>query len=504
MRKILLTLCTFVLLSCSGTDQSKQETDGLPLVEREFRGAWIATVANINWPSRPDLPVDSQKIEAIAQLDLLQRMNFNAAIFQVRPQADALYKSELEPWSYYLTGEQGKAPEPYYDPLEFWIDEAHKRGIDLHVWLNPYRAHHIKGGPVSEYSVVKKYPDVIHELSSGYFWFEPTAKVTQDHSHAVIMDIVKRYDVDGIHMDDYFYPYPSYHDAEFPDGKSYDAYRKDGGKLSLGDWRRDGVNKFVKRTYESIKQEKPWVQFGISPFGIYRPNDPPSIKGFDQYEKLYADVKLWMQEGWGDYFAPQLYWPINRVPQSFPVLLSWWNKVNTKHRHLWPGISVYKDSVDVAIDEAFNQIMITRGVVSDAPGTIHWSLKPYVDKPKLAEAMPKGPYTSKALIPASPWLDKTKPDAPKVTVTNEGMNTFIQWTHPNVKELSRIVLFTQFSDKWNYEILPMTNEPITILTQREIPQNVPDSLKTEPQFETLQAVKLKVVDRAGNMSKASN
>lgn len=503
MRKLIAALGFLALIACSSTTKTEQKSDGLPFVDREFRAAWVATVANINWPSRPGLPVDSQKIEAINQLDLIQSMNFNAVVFQVRPQADALYKSELEPWSYFLTGEQGKAPEPYYDPLEFWITEAHARGLDLHVWLNPYRAHHTMGGPISEKSVVKKYPDIIHELSSGYYWFEPTSKVTQDHSIAVIKDIVKRYDIDGVHMDDYFYPYPSYHNADFPDGKSYAAYQKSGGKLTLGDWRRDGVNQFVKRAYETIKQEKPNVLFGLSPFGIYRPNDPVSIKGFDQYEKLYADVKLWMQEGWADYFSPQLYWAINQVPQSFPVLLGWWDKVNTKHRHLWPGISVYKDSVNVAIDEAFNQIMITRGMVPNSPGVVHWSLKPYQTKPKLAEAMWKGPYKTKALIPASPWLDKKEPVAPEIESTTMGMNTFVKWTHPEKNELSRIVLFTRYGGNWEYQILPTNSEVITIFNQREIPQLVPDSLKKEPVLEYLEAVKLKVVDKAGNMSKAS-
>jgi uncharacterized lipoprotein YddW (UPF0748 family) len=177
-----------------------------PSADREFRAAWVATVDNINWPSKPGIPVEDQKKEAIELLDLLYKNNFNAVIFQVRPQCDALYKSELEPWSYYLTGEQGKAPEPYYDPLEFWIKEAHARGIELHAWLNPYRAHHIAGGEVTGASLVNKRPDLVVKLEQGYWWMDPAMLSTQDHSFNVVMDLIRRYDLDGIHFDDYFYP----------------------------------------------------------------------------------------------------------------------------------------------------------------------------------------------------------------------------------------------------------------------------------------------------------
>ena len=216
-RKTLVILCSVFLLStlirCT---TSRPATAGdpsgrTPNAEREFRAAWVATVANINWPSKPGIPVEDQKKEAIELLDLLQQNNFNAVIFQVRPQCDALYASDLEPWSYYLTGKQGVAPDPYYDPLEFWIEEAHKRGLELHAWLNPYRAHHTVGGEVTDASIVKKRPDLVVRLESGYWWLVPTLQGTQDHSYEVVLDIVKRYDVDGIHFDDYFYPYPSYH-----------------------------------------------------------------------------------------------------------------------------------------------------------------------------------------------------------------------------------------------------------------------------------------------------
>lgn len=258
-----------------------------PLKISEFRGAWIATVANINWPSKPDLSTETQQEEAIKLLDLLEKQNFNAVILQVRPQGDALYNSELEPWSYYLTGKNGKAPEPFYDPLNFWIEEAHKRGMELHVWLNPYRAHHSTAGEIGEKSLVKTNPELVVKLKNGMWWMDPSSKKVQDHSAAVVMDIVKRYDIDAVHFDDYFYPYASYNGKQgFPDDNSWNKYINSGGDLSKGDWRRKNVNDFIERIADEIKTEKSYVKFGISPFGIWRPDFPKGIKGMDQYEEL--------------------------------------------------------------------------------------------------------------------------------------------------------------------------------------------------------------------------
>ena len=207
----------------------------------------------------------------------------------------------------------------------FGSEAAHDRGLELHVWLNPYRAHHKEGKEISDQSIVKKRPELVVYLKEGYWWLDPAQKGTQDHSTAVVMDLVKRYDIDGVHFDDYFYPYPSYNrNADFPDSASWAAYQQSGGKLSRGDWRREAVNVFIENLYKKIKAEKPYVKFGLSPFGIWRPGYPESISGFDQYDQLYADASLWLNKGWIDYFTPQLYWPINRMAQSFPVLLGWW------------------------------------------------------------------------------------------------------------------------------------------------------------------------------------
>src|SRR5690606_33093932 len=269
----------------------------LPSVNREFRAVWIASVANINWPSSRNLTTEQQKAEAVHLLDLLKENNFNAVIFQARPSADALYDSPYEPWSYFLTGETGKTPYPYYDPLKFWIEEAHKRGLELHVWLNPYRAHHSSGGKISSKSMVYKMSDQIVRLKNGMYWFDPASQATQDHVSEIVMDIVRRYDIDGIHFDDYFYPYASYNGgADFPDQKSFDAYKSSGGTLSKSDWRRENVNLFIKRIYTEIKAEKNYVKFGISPFGIWKPGYPYGVSGLSQYDELYADAKLWLNK----------------------------------------------------------------------------------------------------------------------------------------------------------------------------------------------------------------
>jgi uncharacterized lipoprotein YddW (UPF0748 family) len=446
----------FLILACTGSKRVSKNDTVLPFppAAREFRAAWVATVANISWPSKPGLAVEDQKKEAITLLDFLQTHHFNAVIFQARPQCDALYNSQLEPWSYFLSGEQGKAPSPYYDPLEFWIKEAHDRGIELHVWLNPYRAHHKDGNEISDQSIVKKHPELVVKLKEGYWWLDPSKKATQDHSVAVVMDLVKRYDIDGVHFDDYFYPYPSYNgDADFPDEDSWKKYQADGGKLSRADWRRNGVNVFIERLYKNIKQEKPFVKFGISPFGIWRPGYPQSIQGFDQYDQLYADAKLWLNKGWIDYFTPQLYWPINRMAQSFPVLLGWWSSENTMSRHLWPGISLGTDTSARNVNEIMSQVMISRGMLPESKGIVHWSIGSLTRNPNMSSALLRGPYQQEALVPASSWLDNKAPVAPTVNANRQQDKWRITWTHPEEGDVFRWVLYYKYEKGWQYIIL---------------------------------------------------
>lgn len=425
----------------------------LPSIPREFRAAWIASVANINWPSKPGLSTEEQQTEAIDLLDYLKENNFNAVILQVRPQADALYASEIEPWSYFLTGQQNKAPYPFYDPLAFWIKEAHKRGMELHAWLNPYRAHHTTSKSISEKSIVRTNPEQVYLLKEGFWWMDPSLKSTQDKTSKVVLDIVKRYDVDGIHFDDYFYPYPSYNgDKDFPDHRSWNEYVKNGGKLSRGDWRRDAVNTLIERLYREIKAEKKHVKFGISPFGIYRPGYPSSVTGFDQYEKLYADAKLWLNKGWIDYFTPQLYWPINKTGQSFPVLLEWWQQENKMQRHLWPGISIGTNKYGITDNkEVLGQIDLSRKLIPKSQGVVHWNISSLTKNPTLTQELKKGPYKGQALVPASIWLNPSAPTAPKVSIKKNGETVQVSWNAEDNNHF-RWVVYSQYGNKWEYEI----------------------------------------------------
>jgi uncharacterized lipoprotein YddW (UPF0748 family) len=431
-----------------------------PSPQREMRAVWVATVANIDWPSKPGLSVDDQKKEVIVILDHIKELRMNAVVFQVRPQADAFYPSELEPWSFYLTGKQGKAPEPLYDPLAFWIEEAHRRGLEFHAWFNPFRAGHpAMGSEYAPQSFVRAHPECVRRLEDTlYYWMDPAMQKVQDHSYSVIMDVVKRYDIDAVHFDDYFYPYREYNKGkDFPDGESYKIYKLKGGKKSKDDWRRAAVNKFIQRVSKGIKQQKPWVKFGISPFGLFRPGFPEGIGGsFDPYEILYADTKLWLNNGWVDYFAPQLYWPISRIGMSFPILLGWWESENTKHRHLWPGVLISggKNPSEVQL-ETVNQIMVARGMLPRAPGTILFSVKALLSpNNNLSKSLTDGPYTKEALIPAYPWLSKKSLKPPALKSDTESGELKLSWKPVKKEKPFLYVLYSKMDTVWKYEILP--------------------------------------------------
>jgi uncharacterized lipoprotein YddW (UPF0748 family) len=452
---------------------------------REFRAAWVATVANIDWPSKPGLPVDEQQAEALRILDRLVALGMNAVVFQVRPQADALYESKLEPWSYFLTGRQGQAPEPFYDPLEFWIDEAHARGLLLHAWFNPYRANHPSHkGPLSPDSLVEKRPELVVKLGNqGYWWMDPALPAVQEHSLAVVMDVVTRYDVDGVHFDDYFYPYASYHDGEdFPDQASYDAYRKAGGKLERGDWRRAAVDGFIEKLYRRIRAQKKPVEFGISPFGIWRPGHPDGIQGLDQYEALYADAKRWLNEGWVDYFTPQLYWPIAQIPQSFPVLLGWWDDQNTARRHLWPGTSIGRARGEAGVTEILNQILLVRGMLRRDPGICMFSMKVLMPEDgALPTALRKGPWSRPALVPASPWLDDKAPRPPKVELAAQDGATLLR-IEPRGTDTFLFVVDERRGARWSTAAI------------------LPAGSREHPLPDGVDAAAVRAVDRARNLS----
>lgn len=435
-----------------------------PKPEREFRGVWIATVDNIDWPSKKDLSTAEQKAEMIALLDRAAKLKLNAVIFQVRPQCDALYPSQLEPWSEFLTGQMGKSPSPYWDPLAFIITEAHKRGLELHAWFNPYRAlHPAAKSAVSANHISKTKPQLVRSYGK-YLWLDPGERDVQDHSLAVVMDVVKRYDVDGVHFDDYFYPYPEKNangqEQDFPDDASW---QKSDQKLSRGDWRRENANQFIQRVYQAIKTEKPWVKFGISPFGIWRPGNPAQIKGFDQYEKLYADAHKWLVNGWADYFAPQLYWPIDPPAQSFPVLLNWWNSQNPKRRHIWPGLATMKLSDGWKSEEIMRQVRLAEKQPVSA-GHIHYSMKHFGRNPAFMNALQAGPYREAALIPAMPWLPDAAPQQPTVTVI-PGNSARVNWTPGAGDSPNLWVLQFRTGGEWKTEILSGPTRAVTLRTK---------------------------------------
>lgn len=498
----IVSVLLMVISGCTAFKPAYSENTApdIPGVEREFRGAWIASVANINWPSRKNLTTEEQKNEAISILDKLKNDHFNAVIFQVRPQCDALYQSNIEPWSYYLTGKQGKAPDPYYDPLKFWIDEAHKRGMELHVWLNPYRAHHIEGGEVTESSVVKKHPDWVVKLKSGYWWLDPGKKETQDYSYSVVMDITKRYDLDGIHFDDYFYPYPSYNNNEdFPDEISWKNYLSTGGTLSKGDWRRENINVFIQKVYKGIKEIKPNVKFGLSPFGIWRPHHPESIEGFDQYDKIYADAKLWINEGWVDYWTPQIYWKISTIQQSFPILLGWWKNENLKGRHFWPGINIDRENNDTNTLEVINQIMTVRAMLTESPGNVCWSAGPILNYKELADAVVNGPYKKQALVPRTPWFKSEPLASPEIITTKENDKIKISWTHENKNNVFSWVVYFKYGNRWDYVILNSNIFSYEVPTTSEY-KFTNDNDKEVSQKNKLNEIAVSAVDRISNES----
>jgi uncharacterized lipoprotein YddW (UPF0748 family) len=438
-----------------------------PPVAREFRGVWVATVSNIDWPSKPGLPSGEQKRELIAILDKCVELNLNAVIFQIRPAADALYPSKLEPWSEYLTGRMGQPPEPFYDPLEFAVDEAHRRGLQLHVWFNPYRVRlpGARGEPSPDHSSVVR-PEIVRKYGD-YLWFDPGEPAAVDHFIAVLTDVVERYDIDGVHIDDYFYPYQVRDDAgkivPFPDDESYERAVQAGEQLERDDWRRQNVNQLVQRMYDEVKQRKPWVLVGISPFGIWRPGHPEGIMGLDQYATLYADARKWQREGWLDYLTPQLYWQVESKGQSYPRLLEWWAGQNMERRHLWPGnfTSKVRRRPNVAetrdawsAEELIRQIGVTRAQPG-ATGNIHFSMKALMqNNDGIAEKLKNGLYAEAALVPESNWLGRQMPPKPEASAHRSGSGLVVDMKERGGESPWQWLVRVRTAAGWNTAIVP--------------------------------------------------
>ncbi len=453
-----------------------------PPPAREFRAAWIATVANIDWPSKPGLPVAQQQAELISLLDRAAQLHFNAVFFQVRSVSDAFYASAIEPWSEYLTGIQGRAPEPFYDPLAFAVTEAHKRGLELHAWFNPFRAAHpLAKSPSAPNHITRLLPELVRHYGDQT-WLDPGEPPVQARALAVMLDVVKRYDVDGVVIDDYFYPDPQKDamglERNFPDDASWKRYGAATG-LSRADWRRDNINRFIFKLSQSIKAAKPWVQFGVSPFGIWRPKNPPQIKGMDAYDKLYADSRKWLADGWVDYLAPQLYWAAAPPPQSFPVLLDWWRAQNAKGRHVWPALADWKAGTNFTITEIPQQIQLTRQ--RNDPGAVHFHLRSVLDNAALAAAL-RAQYAVPMLVPASPWINSTSLPPAKLSVYVQGKSAHAEWQGSPGRMAGWWLLQTRTNGTWATQIVPGAR------TDTYLDNASPD------------AVALRAVDRLGNLS----
>ena len=368
MKKILTSLLLAIILFTSAQASPQLQ---------EFRGAWVPTIVNLCFPSRTGLSTEQQKAEIIRILETARAAHLNNLFFQVRPEADAFYSCPTEPWSRYLSGKQGTSPG--FDPLQYFIEEGHRRGIAIHAWFNPYRVAINRCNPCSAQHISHRSPRSVHCVGK-MLWLDPGDPAVQDYIVTVIRDVMYRYHIDGVHLDDYFYPYPEILGGKcFPDAITYQRYRKSGGTLAVADWRRASVNALVKRLSRIVHQEKPGLLFGISPFGIYTKGQPNTVKaGLDQFHQLYADPVLWMREGWVDYMAPQLYWK-ESGPQSFSALLRWWRspQVNPRGIPIYPGIALERlTEKHWPVQEIDQQLHIERSIQPRGHGGfILWNIK---------------------------------------------------------------------------------------------------------------------------------
>lgn len=408
--------------------------------KRELRAAWIATVANIDWPSKPGLPAGEQQQQFIKLLDDLKALGCNSVIVQIRPASDALYDSKLEPWSHYLTGEQGAPPQPYYDPMVFMVEETHKRNMEFQAWFNPFRALVDSKQNINPAShVTRKHPEWIISYG-GKSYIDPGIPDARAYVVSVIADVVKRYDIDAVHLDDYFYPY-KVAGKDFGDSKSY---AKNGSGMNKEDWRRDNVNKFVADLSGRIKYIKPYVKFGISPFGVWRNNNKcvegsPTKAGTTCYDDLYSDVLLWIQKGWVDYLMPQLYWEHNHKAAAFNELMPWWYGHCYK-RHIYYGLGVYrmtesKSATWSGVKELMWQLRDIRKGCPDNSGYCFYSASCF-DKIRapLKDSLQKNICNYQALLPAMPWIDSIAPAAPVLKITTDTKDPLLQWQENNPKK----------------------------------------------------------------------
>jgi uncharacterized lipoprotein YddW (UPF0748 family) len=478
-----------------------------PAAPREFRAAWVSTVANIDWPSKPNLNAAQQQAEALAILDRAKALNLNAIVLQVRPSADAIYASKLEPWSEFISGTQGLPPQPWYDPLKFWVTQAHARGLELHAWFNPYRARHATAkSPIAHDHVARTNPSAVKSYGK-FLWMDPGEESASKQTLDVVLDVVRRYDIDGVHLDDYFYPYPieapgaageaaaldgangtPKAELDFPDQPAWQRYVNSGGKLDRAGWRRQNVNKLIEALYQGIHREKSWVRFGISPFGLGRPDRrPPGIAGFSQYDKLYADAELWLENGWLDYFTPQLYWPISQTPQAYDVLLDYWLTQNPKGRHVWPGLFTSRigaPAKSYAPEEVLKQIAVTRARPA-ATGHVHFSMVALMENRQgIGDQLKAGHYAGPALVPGTPWLGADQPGVPAVSARREAGGVNLKLTAG--KANAHYAIWSRHGSEWRFAVVPASQVEYMVADDARLGR--------------ASAVFISAVDRLGNES----
>jgi len=436
----LLAICLFVTQTISA--------QGL---KREFRGVWVATVANIDWPSKPGLSTARQQQEIVDILDLHKKNGNNAIILQVRPTADALYASELEPWSAFLTGEQGKAPEPFYDPLEYWISEAHKRGMELHAWLNPYRINLDTTDVLSPKHIIHSHPEWLF-IYGGRSYFSPANPEVWNFVRKVVVDVVRRYDVDAIHFDDYFYPY-LIENQELPDSLDFVRFGGDYYPDRLEAWRRHNVDTIIDMLGAAIKAEKAWVKFGISPFGVWRNRSEDergseTTAGTSNYDGLHADVLHWQNEGWIDYLMPQLYWREDHPAVGFSTLAYWWNDYSYG-RHMYVGLAPYRLDKKSQHKQWRKEKYLLRQInlirdLEGLSGFAYFSSRHFFRKDlvRLNNKLQKDYCRKPALVPEMHWIDARAPGRP-TGLRMEG-NTLVWDAAESAGEMDRSRFFTVY------------------------------------------------------------
>ncbi len=430
MPRIFLIVCFLTAFAQGqGFAPSREQ---VPPIAREFRGTWAAVIYNIDWPSSSKLSAAEQQSEMRAILDRMVSLNLNALIFQVRPQCDAVYASPNEPWSPWLTGTMGKSPG--YDPLEFTIREAHQRGIEVHAWFNPFRALSNANATTSANHITRSAPQLTKRYEN-LIWCNPALPESRQRALTAMLDVLRRYDVDGLHLDDYFYPYPQ-KGKRFTDGLSNDA-------------RRQIIDAFMAELYTQVKRIKPWARVGISPFGIWKPGVPAGTTAqLDAFEDLACDARKWLQNGWCDYLAPQLYWRIEG-PQSYTLLLEWWRQQGS--RPVWPGIASSRigstEDPTRKATEIINQVQLSRSIGSNHAGHIHWSVKAIMQNRDNINEQLKTRYTAPALVPPMPWLSKAVPLPPRVTAQAEGGKVTVRWQISDATT-NKVVVQVRRAQQW--------------------------------------------------------